>query len=55
LRHELACKRLLKDGLAQRGGAFQIGFNNRFDFINDRKPAFNFGDDALLFGERWQR
>lgn len=48
-------KRFLEDGLAEAGGALEIGGDDGFQFVDDAEAAFYFRYDTFLFGERRQR
>ena len=43
---------LLEDGLAEAGGALEVGGDDGFELVDDAQAAFHFGDDALLFGKQ---
>ncbi len=44
-----------EDGLAQALGALEIGLHLGLGFAQDGEAAVDFGDDAVLFGERRNR
>lgn len=48
---ELAFKGAFEHRLPQPPGAFEVGLDGGFQFLDDGQAAFDFGDDALLFGE----
>jgi len=52
---ELAFEGALEDGLAEALGAFEVGVDGGFELADDGEAAVDFGDDAVLFGERWDR
>ena len=41
----------LKDGLAEAGGALEVGGHHRLQLLHHAQPPLHFRHDPLLFGE----
>ena len=52
-RDEFAGEGAGEDRLAQPLGALEVGGDRLLHLLDDRQPALDLGDDAVLFGEGW--
>ena len=52
---QLPRKRLLQNGLAETGGALEVGCHHRFQLLHHAQPPLHFRHDPRLFGQGGQR
>src|ERR1043166_5973059 len=50
--YESSCECLLEDGLAEAGGALEVGGYHRLQLLHHAQPPLHLRHDARLFGQR---